>query len=372
LAEYFSGIIDGFYKKLFNVFMSKKSSSDFSKRFLLIRTDRIGDTILTLPAVTTLREHFPDSFIVFLAQPYTVPLIEQYAGIDLLLSYEPDGRHRGWKGFLKLSLELQELNFDAALLFYPRPELAFALAKAKIPIRIGSGYRWYSFMLNKRIYEHRKECTKHEAEYNLSLLESFLPGKIIQPRYEFKQWLPEPWWGEFKKELKSTDYVIVHSGGGVSAPNLNEKQYRLIISLLLEKTDCVVLLTGVSGEENSVAKLAVDFPEERVKRTVGRFSLSELFIVIRNASLLIASSTGPLHLANAVGTPVLGFFCPAKPHTPNRWGPHDQQQWVVTPKLDRPKFCELKNCPYRGCLNQLSDNEITEILCSQRLKTIFE
>jgi len=112
----------------------------------------------------------------------------------------------------------------------------------------------------------------------------------------------------------------LHSGSGASAPNLNEEQYKLIIRLLLEKTDWTVLLTGVSGEENVVNTLAADFPEERVKKTVGRFSLAELFTVIRNASLLITSSTEPLHLANAAGTPLLGFFCPAKPHTPTRWG----------------------------------------------------
>ena len=292
--------------------------------------------------------------------------------VDLLLSYEPQGRHKGWKGLLKLSSELQELNFDAAILFYPRPELAFALLKAKIPLRIGTGYRWYSFLLNRRIYEHRKDCRKHESEYNLSLLESLMPDKITQPHYEFKQWTPEPWWDDFQTELKSKDYVILHSGCGASAPNLNEEQYKLIIRLLLEKTDWTVLLTGVSGEENVVNALAADFPEERVKKTVGRFSLAELFTVIRNASLLITSSTGPLHLANAAGTPLLGFFCPAKPHTPTRWGPYDQQQWVVTPNLDWPEICELKNCPHGGCLNQLSDDEITEILCTQRLKTIHK
>ena len=68
--------------------MSTNPSSDSRKRLRLIRTDRIGDTILTLPAVTALRNRYPDSFIVFLAQTYTVPLIKQYAGIDILLSYE--------------------------------------------------------------------------------------------------------------------------------------------------------------------------------------------------------------------------------------------------------------------------------------------
>ena len=121
--------------------MSRNSSSNPPQRFLLIRTDRIGDTILTLPAVTALRKKYPQAFIVFLAQPYTVPLIEQYEGIDLLLTYEPEGRHKGWTGIMRLSHELQELKIDAALLFYPRVELAFALFKAKIPVRIGTGYR---------------------------------------------------------------------------------------------------------------------------------------------------------------------------------------------------------------------------------------
>jgi len=123
---------------------------------------------------------------------------------------------------------------------------------------------------------------------------------------------------------------------------LNKAQYRLIIRLLLEKTVWTILLTGASGEENFVHELAKDFPHERVKEMVGRFSLAEFFPVIRNSSLLITSSTGPLHIANAVRVPLLGFFCPVKPHTPKRWGPYDPQKWVVTPKLDRPEICEFK------------------------------
>ena len=107
--------------------MSQNPYTQTPKRFLLVRTDRIGDTILTLPAVTALRKKYPDSFISFLAQPYTVPLVEEYEGIDLLLTYDSEGLHRGWKGVLKLANQLGNLNFDAALLFYPRPELSFAL-----------------------------------------------------------------------------------------------------------------------------------------------------------------------------------------------------------------------------------------------------
>ena len=350
--------------------MSQNPYTQTPKRFLLVRTDRIGDTILTLPAVTALRKKYPDSFISFLAQPYTVPLVEEYEGIDLLLTYDSEGLHRGWKGVLKLANQLGNLNFDAALLFYPRPELTFAMWFAKIPLRIGTGFRWYSFLMNKRIYEHRKECIKHESEYNLSLLDSLFPNQTKNPEYNFKKWNPESWWVEFNKEQRCTNYAIVHPGSGNSAPNLNADQYILIIRLLLENTNWSVLLTGISKEVNLINELASGFPEERVKKSAGRFSLKELFSVIRNSSLLVTSSTGPLHMANAAGTPLLGFFCPAKPHTPDRWGPYDQQKWVVTPNLNGPETCQLKKCPYGGCLQKLTELEITEIVCNQRLKEL--
>ncbi len=350
--------------------MPKNSSDEIKKRFLLVRTDRVGDTILTLPAVTALRENYPKAFISFLAQDYTVPLIEQYEGIDLLLTYEPEGIHSGWQGLFRLSNQLENLNFDVVLLFYPRPKLALALRLAKIPLRIGTGFRWYSFLMNKLIFEHRKDCQKHESEYNLSLLDSLLHNQTRKPEYKFKKWTPETWWKEFSKELNFNDFAIVHPGSGDSAPNLNASQYILIIQLLLKNTNWTVLLTGISEEEKLVSELAADFPKERVKNVTGRFSLAELFSVIRNSSLLISSSTGPLHLANAAGTPLLGFFCPAKPHTSVRWGPYNQQKWVVTPKIDEPDTCQLKKCHYGGCLQKLTELEITEVLCNQRLKEL--
>jgi len=340
--------------------MPPNSSFKSSKRFLLIRTDRIGDTILTLPVVSALRKKFPDAFIAFLSRSYALPLIKQYTGIDLLITYDPEGRHKGWKGILRLSNELKELNFQTAMLFYPRFELSFALFKAKIPFRIGTGFRWYSFFFNKLVFEHRRECKKHESEYNLTLLKTLIPGEIIIPQYKFKEWIPEPWWKNFQKELKSNNYVIVHAGSGNSAPNLNNSQYKLIIHQLLKKTDWTILLTGIFKEEKLIQDLAKNFPEERVKKTAGRFSLEEFFSVVRNASLLISSSTGPLHMANAAKVPLLGFFCPAKPHSPVRWGPYDQQKWAITPKINMPESCETKNCPHGGCLQKISNLEIIE------------
>ena len=56
------------------------------------------------------------------------------------------------------------------------------------------------------------------------------------------------------------------------------------------------------------------------------------------------------------------FFCPRPPHTPARWGPYQQREWVVKPELDSPERCRMKNCPYGGCLQHLTYRQIEEAI----------
>jgi len=328
------------------------------KRLLLIRTDRIGDTVLTLPAATALKEALPEARISFLARAYTEPLVRQCQDVDEVLVYEPQGRHRGWSGHRRLAQELRENAFDAALLFLPRPELALALKWADIPVRIGSGFRWYSFLLTHTIKEHRKSCEKHEADYNHSLLRPLLGEALPPVKFAFRPFsTPSDPEGA---------YAIIHPGSGQSAPNLSVEQYRMLMAGLLAQTPWQLRLTGSAEEAELTRQLAEGFPENRVECLAGQHDLGSLFECIAGAQLLITSSTGPLHLANAVHTPTLSFFCPARPHTPKRWGPYHQQEWVVAPDLAGFDWCQQSRCPYGGCLSELGEEDIRQAL-TQRL-----
>ena len=324
------------------------------QRILLIRTDRIGDTVLTLPAATALKDALPETQITFLARGYAEPLVRQYQDVDEVLIYEPEGRHRGWSGYRVLAKELSEGAYDAALLFLPRPELALALKWAGIPVRIGSGFRWYSFLLTHTIKEHRKACKKHEADYNHSLLRPLLGESLPPVKFAFR-----PFQASSDPE---SEYAILHPGSGQSAPNLSVEQYRELAQMLLTQTPWNIRITGSTEETELTQQLASGFPENRVQSIAGQHDLGSLFECIARAQLLITSSTGPLHLANAVNTPTLSFFCPARPHTPKRWGPYHQQEWVVAPDLAGFDWCQQSRCPYGGCLGELSGKEIREAL----------
>ena len=167
----------------------------------------------------------------------------------------------------------------------------------------------------------------------------------------------------------SSDYIIIHAGSGNSAPNLNLEQYQILAEKILHQTGWQILLTGSPAEAEINQHLVDKISGNRIIDLSAKLNLVQLMECIRNARLLITSSTGPLHLADAQNTSVLGFFCPLPPHTPVRWGPYQQREWVVSPDLKSPDRCRMKDCPYGGCLQQLSSSQIVEAL-EQRLKEL--
>src|SRR5258708_412629 len=133
-------------------------------RILIVRTDRIGDVLLTTPVSRRLRETFPGAHIAWLVRPYTAPLLEQNPDVDQVLvdRGEPVGQ---------LAQRLKQENFDTAIVAYPRWHSAWAVFRAGIPLCIGPASKWYSLFFNRRVWQHRSEGKKHEADYNLDLLE---------------------------------------------------------------------------------------------------------------------------------------------------------------------------------------------------------
>ena len=336
------------------------------RKILLVRTDRIGDTLLTLPVVKPIKERWPDCKIDFLARTYTHPILKNVKEIGQILNYDPEGVHRGIRGHQLLATEIQQQNYEAAILFYPRFGLTSALWWAGIPRRIGTSHRWYSFLLTDRVHQSRKECLKHEAEYNLDLLEPLiqdLPSEIPQ----FRLAIPEKTKRELQEILTANDilgkYIVVHPGNGDSAPNLSLDQYRTIIQQI-SLSGIRVVLTGVNSEKEYNESLKSDLSTNNITDLTGTLNLEQMIALLSEACGLITTSTGPAHIASSVGTPVATFYCPAIPHTPDRWGPLENLERVITPKLES-SHCQMKQCPHgtHGCLATcLQDDQISKAL----------
>ncbi len=334
-------------------------------RVLLIRTDRIGDVVLTLPAATMIKKHFPKAEIDFLTRSYTAPLVKMYADVDRVIEYQPESYHRGFRGHLELANTLHRHYYDSAFLFYPTFALAWVLFQAGIPIRVGTGFRWYSSLFfNYKWYEHRKKGLRHELEYNLNLLQRFMPVDYSDVQFRFR--LPDElkkWWDHYREGHGLPDrYAIVHPGSGGSAPNLTESQYQQLIQSILDIMGLPIFLTGTAEETHRLQALKAAFSDQPVFIPRTQFSLPQLTVIIANALLFASTSTGPLHIANAFGVPVMGFYCPASPCSPTRWGPYGQQQWTLVPPVEPCQWCKPEQCPHGNCLSHIPDEEISRLV----------
>ncbi|MGB2868855.1 MAG: glycosyltransferase family 9 protein [Bacteroidota bacterium] len=329
------------------------------RNILVVRTDRIGDVILSLPMIPALRSSFPEARISMLVRSYTRELAEGQEGVSEVLCYDNNGSPRS---FFSLLSEFRNRRFEVAVVAYPRFRIALLLYLARIPTRIATGFRWYSFLFNKRVYEHRKTAAKHEAEYNLGLLAPLgcaIPKKILPVlRTTAKDRSVA---ANVLKELHLTGksrIVVLHPGSGGSARDWKPENFSALAAEL-ERRSFDVVVTGGKGEE-ALVRNVVERAGGKVRSLVGRLSLMELAAVVRSARVFVSNSTGTLHIAAAVGTPVVAFYPPVLVASPQRWGPLTDKKVVFVPDRNRCPLCKGGECQSNVCMDQITVAMVVE------------
>ncbi len=326
------------------------------QNILVVRTDRIGDVILTLPMVEALKSNFPNARVTMLISSYTSALVE---GIADTLLYSRDGKP---KSFFEMLREIRNAHFAVVLIASPRLRISLLLWLAGIPVRVGTGYRWYSFLFNKKIYEHRKTAEKHEAEYNLALLKGL--GRTVSSKLKAKIIISQKEKKTASDILQSlgildTDrLVLLHPGSGNSARDWKPERFAQL-AVELTKLGYRVVITGGKTEEALVHRVAHE-AENGVEPFISTLNLKEFAAFIQTAKLFVANSTGPLHMAAAVGTPVIGFYPPVRVMSPKRWGPLTDKKAIFIPDPVRCPRCNGGECQGNDCMDQISVRQVLE------------
>ncbi len=336
------------------------------RRILAVRTDRIGDLVLTLPSCTALKARYPDASITLLTRDYTEPIARMHKAIDEVIVYDPDGEHKGIEGAGRLGALLSYKNFDMAVLFYSRPELALALWLARIPLRYGTGMRWYNwFLLNRKIYKHRKKSGRHELELGMDLIEGLVGGQIPE-EVDFGLVVPPESLAKADEVLEevgiSTPFALVHPGSGDSAPNLPSAMFGKIARHLHDEYGFEVIIAGTGQEVELVREVKGLSGSGSGVHTVTGMEMETYIALISKAAFFTANSTGPLHLARALNVVVLGFFCNAIPCAPNRWGPYGKPESVLTPNVPACASCDRGSCEHGNCLNLIHWSTINDAI----------
>lgn len=320
----------------------------------IFRTDRIGDLVLTLPMAEAITRHDPAARVTFVVQDYTRPLLSLAPHIDDVISIGGRDLEGGVRRFASV---LKEKHIDAAVFAYPRPRLAFAAALARIPARVGTGYRWFSPLLTHRRAEHRRGGDSHEMEYNLRLLEEFgieAPvglGPVLV--------IDEPRRAAAHDILRragidaAAPFIALHPGSGGSAKDWPAARFAQLARDLLAETPALqILVTGTAAELPLMETVAAG--DARIRVLHEPLPLDLLAAVLSEAKLFAANSTGPLHIAAACGVPVLGFYPFGTAVNARRWGPRAARATVLSPLPDPAcPDCTAGDCPVHDDMRRI-------------------
>ena len=296
-----------------------------TQNILISRTDSIGDVILTLPIAGILKQKFPEAKIYFLGKTYTKPIIECANHIDEFIN---------WSDLEILPINeqinlIKNYNIDTIIHVFPNKEIALLAKKAGIKTRIGTSHRVFHWTTcNKPVSFSRKKSDLHEAQLNCKLLKplgikqdfsitqlsdflSFQSNENLKP--------------EFSRLLDpKRKNIILHTKSKGSAREWGLDNFKALIEIL-NPDQYQVFLSGTE-EEGQLFRDRLLGPANVIDIS-GKMSLGQFISFIAASDALIAASTGPLHIAAALGKAALGIYPPIRPMHPGRWKP-------IGPKAD--------------------------------------
>jgi ADP-heptose:LPS heptosyltransferase len=274
---------------------------DRPQRFLVISSTAVGDTILSTPAIRSLRRSFPESTITALLHKRVAPLFTAFPYLDEIIVF-----HGGYKRFIPTAKKIRARRPETALIFHGNGPQDIALAVfsgarhiLKHPTR--SGYKKYlSYDFESRF--------QHAVEERLDLVRK-IGGAQIDTTLEIPP-IPEAETGGKSSILPASGKVWI--GFQIGAANVYkmwpiERFLSLAERILRSDPNVSIVITGNQKERDLAQRISGRFAD-RVLNTCGQVSIREWPSLIKQLRLLITNDTGTLHLAVALKTPTLSLF----------------------------------------------------------------
>jgi heptosyltransferase-2 len=323
-------------------------------KILIVRNDRIGDLILSLPAISALRRRYEDAHIAVLVRENTKDILWKNPDVDEVII------DRG-QSILCLAKEIREKSFDMALLLYPNWRNALISLFANIPLRIGTGYKPVGILFNKRVYVHRKNL--HETDYCLKIAGAVgadtRDRKIrLMVRDEDRAFAESLIRRYVRKEGPIIGICPKNKG---SALNWPKEHYAELISQLIKEHKVNVVLTGEKDERREIEDIC-RIKTERLINLSGETTLGQLIALISLYHIFVGPSTGPMHIAAALRIPVVALFPPIPSQSPEKWGPLGNRHKVLLPKIEcRERRCR-EGCELYNCMERLSPDEVLRVV----------
>jgi len=283
------------------------------KNILVIRTDRIGEVLLTTPILTALKETQPEAKISMMVRPEVKGIVEDNPNLSEIIEYRVASA-------IKLAKTFRNKKFDLAIIVNPKKEFHLAAFLAGIPIRVGFNRKW-GFLLTHRIKDLKFLSEKHEVESNLDLVRAIgIEPKDKKPVLVIRDAFPV---------LDIPEHpVAIHPCTSNPKKQWPEKSFARLADLLAESGYNAVLVSGPDEVES--AKRVMSMMKNKPVDLAGKLTLKQLAVLLKRCEFLVSCDSGPVHIAAAMGTSAVVLFGKAdRGSRPKRWGPYGERHIVI-------------------------------------------
>ncbi|MBD3221038.1 hypothetical protein GF314_07315 [bacterium] len=320
-------------------------------KVLVARCDRLGDLVLSLPAIAWLRRVRPDWEIHALVSPAAAALVEHDPAVDAFYTWDltlTDQRRP----------QLAAERYDGAVLLQYQASLARLLREAGIRRRFGPLSKPSSLLyLNRGTFQRRSRVARHEADLNVDLMRRLAGrgarGPVPTPRVHLGPAQDELAARFRQEEADDAETVaFVHPGSGGSALDWPPDRFAAVANALSRRRGWRVFVTGSHHDRLVIDQMASSL-EPQVSVVAERYPLRDFLGVLAAGDVMLAPSTGPLHLAAALDLAAIGLYPPAPTMSPRRWGARGRWVETLMPPVDCParRYCLFEHCLLYNCLD---------------------
>ncbi len=290
-------------------------------KILIRATNWVGDAIMALPALRAVRKRFPEAEIAIVGRPYVADIYRDQEICNQLIPYDPKGLHAGFSGRERLAAELRAQKFDVALLLQNAFDAAWLAWRANIPERIGYARDVRSFLLTKAVPLPRHgETPMHEKFYYLELLRRAGWLDSVQDETFIGLSVPE-------EKRRSADELLckfgvrqgalrIAIGAGASYGSAKcwpPPRFAEVANRLQSEADADVILFGIAAEATVSTAISGELRRPPINLT-GKTAIADLPALLSQCHLFIGNDSGAMHVAAAVGLPIVAVFGPTDPN----------------------------------------------------------
>jgi heptosyltransferase-2 len=333
-------------------------------KILVRSTNWVGDAIMALPALRTIRERFSQAQIAIVARPYVVDIYRDQGICDRLIAYDPGGAHAGLAGRERFAKGLRAEKFDVALLLQNAFDAAWLAWRAGIPERVGYARDARSILLTKAVAVPQPgEIPAHEQFYYLELLrragwtDSLGAETFIALSVNSKARLDAGERLVAAGARGNARRVAIAAGASYgSAKCWPPERFANVADRLRAQFDADVILFGTATEAQVLSAIRSEMKSKPID-LAGKTAIADLPALLSQCDLFIGNDSGAMHLAAAVGLPVVAVFGSSDP----------EGTAPVTPRCtivqEKPYCspCFLRRCPTdHRCMTRVSPERVVD------------